>query len=377
MSSGRPNSSVASGLKAIGRRKSPRRRASRAFHDIQLPLLGSNQDSPDPESGVLPVTPRGTDRIQTEQTPVRRPLKIPDAVATINPFGLPLADRPARISLVQQPRISRLFSPSKPVRRLAFLAAAALLSAACGRGPSAFGATPAEARNGASDFFGALALRFGPLSRTPKLEEVRPRLVRHSLSPSKIFEDSALWSSRSGTTRTMLVAGSRTARGGYLLAHRPQAASPERPGDGRATIQLAQLGAGEYGWHSIDELAVGGTSAADLGTVLVRTFAAIEGVPGPAIRAGYRQALPHTTAALGRYITLDSIRSVRQADGASLVSFTIRLDPKRLEATMPHFAKYARDYISPARYRITLTDRTGALWLEAVQDDDLLNLRSR
>ena len=25
---------------------------------FQLPLLGSNQDSPDPESGVLPVTPR-------------------------------------------------------------------------------------------------------------------------------------------------------------------------------------------------------------------------------------------------------------------------------------------------------------------------------
>src|SRR2546426_7846341 len=27
---------------------------------LVLPLLGSNQDSPDPESGVLPVTPRGT-----------------------------------------------------------------------------------------------------------------------------------------------------------------------------------------------------------------------------------------------------------------------------------------------------------------------------
>jgi hypothetical protein len=25
----------------------------------ELPLLGSNQDSPDPESGVLPITPRG------------------------------------------------------------------------------------------------------------------------------------------------------------------------------------------------------------------------------------------------------------------------------------------------------------------------------
>src|SRR5437667_6255267 len=32
-------------------------RASR----FELPLLGSNQDSPDPESGVLPVTPRGSD----------------------------------------------------------------------------------------------------------------------------------------------------------------------------------------------------------------------------------------------------------------------------------------------------------------------------
>ena len=28
---------------------------------FELPLLGSNQDSPDPESGVLPVTPRGSD----------------------------------------------------------------------------------------------------------------------------------------------------------------------------------------------------------------------------------------------------------------------------------------------------------------------------
>src|SRR3954471_23574164 len=27
---------------------------------FKLPLLGSNQDSPDPESGVLPVTPRGS-----------------------------------------------------------------------------------------------------------------------------------------------------------------------------------------------------------------------------------------------------------------------------------------------------------------------------
>src|SRR5207244_3471384 len=30
---------------------------------FELPLLGSNQDSPDPESGVLPVTPRGKETV--------------------------------------------------------------------------------------------------------------------------------------------------------------------------------------------------------------------------------------------------------------------------------------------------------------------------
>src|SRR5206468_6591671 len=39
------------------RSATPRIAASR----FELPLLGSNQDSPDPESGVLPITPRGTE----------------------------------------------------------------------------------------------------------------------------------------------------------------------------------------------------------------------------------------------------------------------------------------------------------------------------
>lgn len=298
-------------------------------------------------------------------------------MAAINPSGLPAACPRAEISLVQPRTIPRLFPTSHIPRRASFVLSATLLLAACGRGPSAFGETPASARAGATDFFGALALRFGPLTRTAKLEALRPRLVRHSLSPSKIFDDTTLWSSQSGESRTMQVAGGRTTSGGYLLAHRPRVGAPARAGDGRATIQLSRLGDGEFAWHSVDELAVGGTSAASLGAVLVRTFAAIEGMPPYVIRAGYRQALPHTTAALARYITIDSIRSVRQADGASLLDFTIRLDPERLKQTMPHFAKYAREYISPARYRLSLTDRTGALWLEAVARDDVLRLRFR
>src|SRR5437870_9840733 len=40
------------------RRSATQRNSASRF---KLPLLGSNQDSPDPESGVLPVTPRGSD----------------------------------------------------------------------------------------------------------------------------------------------------------------------------------------------------------------------------------------------------------------------------------------------------------------------------
>lgn len=167
------------------------------------------------------------------------------------------------------------------------------------------------------------------------------------------------------------------ANGTYLLAHRPAVSVPSRAGDGRATIQLSQLGAGEYLWQSLDELAVGHTSAASLASVLVRTFAAIEGAPEQAIRAGYRQGLPRTTAALARYFSLDSVRSVRQADGASLTAFTIRLDPDRLKPTMPNFAKYAEEYISPTRYRIALTDYAGVAWLEATSHEDVLRLRFR
>src|SRR5690606_28866373 len=53
--------------------KARRRKRRRA---LELPLLGSNQDSPDPESGVLPVTPRGsvwTGQISRGDAPAQSP----------------------------------------------------------------------------------------------------------------------------------------------------------------------------------------------------------------------------------------------------------------------------------------------------------------
>src|SRR6185312_16042743 len=60
----------------------------------QLPLLGSNQDSPDPESGVLPVTPRGSTALNCHGAEGDRTPDLCSAIAALSqlsysPRGLP------------------------------------------------------------------------------------------------------------------------------------------------------------------------------------------------------------------------------------------------------------------------------------------------
>ena len=49
---------------------------------FELPLLGSNQDSPDPESGVLPVTPRGREKDVRHQT---SDISLPQEIQPLEP----------------------------------------------------------------------------------------------------------------------------------------------------------------------------------------------------------------------------------------------------------------------------------------------------
>src|SRR6266496_2819792 len=60
---------------------------------LELPLLGSNQDSPDPESGVLPVTPRGRSLQNNRLRPGRKAL--PEHLSeTFRVLDAPLVQRP-------------------------------------------------------------------------------------------------------------------------------------------------------------------------------------------------------------------------------------------------------------------------------------------
>ena len=239
------------------------------------------------------------------------------------------------------------------------------------------GRTTSEAHANVSDFFHALALRMGPLTRGERLKIVRPRYVRGSLVPSRVFDDTVIWTARAGNTRTLVVAGQPLADGRYWLDVRPDAPPPARVGDSRHVMHLRALGDGAYEWTSTDELAVGAATPAAIDAMRLRFLAAAEGRSGSELRALWQRGLPRTTAALGRLFDVDSVTTVVYPDRSTAVSFRVSLHPTRLAATYPDFAQYVTKYVGPARYRIVLEDYAGVPFALFTAGDDVLHVRLR
>ncbi|HEX8850569.1 MAG TPA: hypothetical protein VF761_13645 [Gemmatimonadaceae bacterium] len=258
--------------------------------------------------------------------------------------------------------------------RLALL----VLLAACGSSPAAtMGRTTAEARANSDDFFRALALRLGPLTRSERLKVVRPRYVRGSLVPSRIFDDTVVWTARSGPTRTLVVAGTPLPDGRYLLDVRGDAPTPARPGDARHSMHLRSLGDGAWEWRSSDELAVGAATPPQIDAMRLRFLSSAEGRSGPELRTLWHRALPRTTAALGRLFDVDSIATTLYADRSTAVSFRVSMHADRLEHFYPDFARYLAKYASPARYDAVLEDYAGTPFATLTAADDVLRVRLR
>ena len=255
-------------------------------------------------------------------------------------------------------------APPRIARRAARIATAALTAltvAACA--PAAadpLGDSPAAARANARDFFGALALRLGPLERSDRLALIRPRYVRGSLIPSRIYDDTVVWTGTEGATRTLVVAGHPTADNHYLLEVNADAPAPQHVGESRHIMHLRALGGSAYEWRSTDELAVGGATPAGIDAMRRRLLAAGEGRSGPELRALWQRGLPRTTAALGRLFTVDSVTTVVLADRSTSVALRISIDPARLARTLPNLAKWVEKYASASRYRMVLEDDRGA-----------------
>src|SRR5205823_7896241 len=84
----------------------------------------------------------------------------------------------------------------------------ALLLTACGGAIGALGTTPTAARTSADVMFSALAARFEDVQRPPKFAEARNKLGRWALTPSKLMNDTVVWTHMADSARTLTLSGS-------------------------------------------------------------------------------------------------------------------------------------------------------------------------
>jgi hypothetical protein len=260
---------------------------------------------------------------------------------------------------------------------LGTLGASAIAVAGCRAVPQAFGPSPRAARTNAASVFSAFAARFTDVHRSPKFHAARGKLGKYALVPSKIFGDTSVWTSApSPDSRQLVLTGSLDAKG-YRFAEHPNAALPQRTGDSRHTMRLRRLGESEFEWTTGVDHAIGQMRAADIENVFGALLASAEGRGEQALRADYRTAFPRASAALGRLVSLDSLRTTPRPDGSTTIDMVATLHPGRVKAAFPALAEYLDKYVGPARYRFTLRDASGARWFDMGAANKRLVFRMR
>ena len=264
----------------------------------------------------------------------------------------------------------------------AVLLAAALLAATvggCRAAALAYGSDVVAARVNADAFAAAMEARFTNVARNPKFAAARMRIGRYAFAPSKLGNDSSMWTgmrtTRAGADRDLEVqAGLSGAQ--YLFTTRRAVPMPVRIGDSRHLIELEQLGEDDWAWRTRVDQAIGPMPPGRADDIARALFLSAER-PAAAVRADYRAMVPRTAAALGRLLAIDSIASVQQSDGSTLVTLQITVSGDRLKRNFPDFAKYVGKYVEPASYRFRLSDRTGSDWFDAEARNQLLTVRFR
>ena len=266
-----------------------------------------------------------------------------------------------------------------PLRHAAVVGLA-LCSAGCRATVFAYGPDAASARVNAETFVFALEQRFTNVVRRPTFLNARMRIARYAFSPSKLVQDTSIWtgvrSTRAGAQRALDVSGTMV-NGQYTFASEAQSVTPHRTGDSRHFIGLAKLsGNDDWEWTTTVENAIGSMPPERASDIMRALFVSAER-PAVTVRADYRTAFPRTAVALGRMLSIDSLHTVPQSDGSTLVTLHILTSDARLKDGFPELAKYVRKYLGPARYRFRLSDRSGSDWFDAQASKSRLVLRFR
>ncbi len=259
------------------------------------------------------------------------------------------------------------------------LAALVLSSSSCRDAVRAFGPTPGAARTHADDYLTAEINRFAEVQRNAKYESARKRMTHAALTPSRAFDDTAVWTSAPTASTRMLMVSGDLVDGRYELDAMPNAPPPAHLGATRHTITLSRFDPKSYVWDTSVEFGVGELTANDVGDLFTALYAAAEGHTERELRDQYRAAFPRTSASLGRLFSVDTLRPVLLVDGSTMVTVTLAMHPGNpaLHDQYPAFASFLNKYFVTARYHLFLTDLTNTPWLDIAAHDGLTTVRFR
>ena len=249
--------------------------------------------------------------------------------------------------------------------------------AACRQVAPAFGPNIPSARQNAEEFFYSVGSRFTNIQRPPRMIHARAQFGHYALTPSGIYNDTTIWLAIGADSARLFGDEGVFSFDRYIVSAKLSTTPPNALTESREIVRLRKLTDNEYEWFTNVDVALGRIQAKNISDVLAAGLAAGEGRSPAAIRADYTTSFPRTTAALGRLYTLDTLRATPDSDGATTYELAIRLTPEILKATMPHYSAYIDKYISKGKYRITLTDKTGARWFDAWAANYYLHFKVR
>ncbi|MEX2152083.1 MAG: hypothetical protein WD825_02025 [Gemmatimonadaceae bacterium] len=224
--------------------------------------------------------------------------------------------------------------------------------------------------------FAALGARVTEPLRDPKYDSARVRIANAAFIPSRVWDDTSVWTSATSSRRTLLIGG-RFVNGRYQLDAARLVPAPEQPAESRHVITLTRLSDDEFAWDTEVPYAIGSITAREVGAFTSALFAGAEGRSERDVRADYRATIPRTSAVLGQLFRVDSIKTTHLPDSSTIAAFAVTMTPAGVETKYPNFARYMRRYAQTARMRLSLTDRTGASYLDLMVAEGRLMLRVR
>ncbi|MFL5500765.1 MAG: hypothetical protein ACJ79Q_05965 [Gemmatimonadaceae bacterium] len=241
----------------------------------------------------------------------------------------------------------------------------------------AFGPNLPFAKQNAEEFFYSVGSRFTNIQRPQRILRARQQFGHYALTPSGIYNDTSVWLSIGPDSARLFGDEGHFAVDRYIVNTALGTDPPDALTESREIVRLRKLSDNEYEWFTNVEVALGRIPAKNIADVLAAALDAGEGKTSAAIRANYTSSFPHAVAALGRLFTVDTLRTTSDTEGATTFDIAIRLTPDILKATMPHYAAYIDKYISKGKYRITLTDQSGAHWFDANASNYYMHFKVR